>query len=197
MKFIKKKSPITGKIINLLYKNISERSNNLHGTFKKVLYRGFKIKKADILLYKACKGDIICYSSFMSMSLDKSVAKNFANFTKEEKEGKIDMADLGQKYACLITLQYNINEGCKFQESDVTGYSNYKEEERLFPPFSFFKIIDVKINYDISDPKKNFEYPFEIHLKVINMKFYLDQALLNNKEIDYNKKNNMWILKSD
>ena len=106
------------------------------------------------------------------------------------------MADLGQKYACLISLEYTINEGCKFQESDVTPYSNYNEEERLFPPFSFFKIKDVKINYDFSDMNKHYKYPFEIHLKVINRKFYLDQAFLNNKEFDYDKKSNMWILKN-
>ena len=193
----KKISPISGKIMNLLYQNISQRSSNLHSTFKKVLYRGFLIKKADIFLYKACIGDIICYPSFLSMTLEQSVAKNFANFTKEEKEGKMDMADLGQKYACLISLEYTINKGCKFQESDVTSYSNFNEEERLFPPFSFFKIEDVKINYDISDMNKYFTYPFEIHLKVINRKFYLDQAFLNNKEFDYDKNSNMWILKNN
>ena len=131
------------------------------------------------------------------MTLEKSVAKKFGNFKKEEKEGQIDMADLGQKYACLISLEYTINKGCKFQESDVTSYSNYNEEERLFPPFSFFKIEDVKINYDISDMNKNYKYPFEIHLKVINKKFYLYKAFLNNKEYDYDKKSNMWILKND
>ena len=196
-KIYKKISPISGKIINLLYQNISQRSNNFHNTFKKVLYRGFLIKKADIFLYKACKGDIICYPSFLSMTLEKSVAKEFANFTKEEKEGKIDMADLGQKYACLMSLEYTINKYCKFQESDVTDYSYFNEEERLFPPFSFFKIEDVKINYDISDMDKHYKYPFEIHLKVINRQFYLDQAFLNNKEFDYDKKSNMWILKND
>ena len=45
--------------------------------------------------------------------------------------------------------------------------------------------------------KKHYKYPFEIFLKVINRKFYLDQSILNNIEFDYNKKSNMWILRND
>jgi len=202
----KKISPIVGKIINVLYNNIAEKSQMLNnkknitlyrgGFFSKIklkiretitLYRGFSIKKTDIFLYKACEGDIICYPSFMSFSTDKDAAKRFA-----KDDNKI-CSDLSKKCSCLIQLDYLIQDGCKFQAANIQAYSKYPESEILFPPFSFFKI--EKVEFDKIEHNGTKDHPFKIILKIINRDFYLDQAILDGEEFDYDKKNNMWKLK--
>ena len=55
------------------------------------------------------------------------------------------MADLGQKYACLISLEYTINKGCKFQDSDVTGYSIIMKKKDCFLLFPFLKLKMLKL----------------------------------------------------
>ena len=187
-------SPITGKIINVLYGDIAKRSSKLTSKKRIVLFRGLSIKKADIFLYKACEGDRMCYPSFMSTSTKIGEAANFA------EDGKIDMTNLGEMCPCLIYIEYFLENNLKVQEGDIKNYSDFKdEEERLFPPFSFFNIEKVKMNNDISGNNifnGTKEHPFEIRLKIINRNFYLDQAILTNQEFDYDKNKNMWILKN-
>ena len=138
-KIYQKISPIAGKIINLIYSDIHSRNKNSKNINPKTLYRGFSIKKADIFLYKACEGDIFCYPSFTSMTSKEEVTYKFG------KIDNIDNSALGNKYACIISVDYNIKNGCYVQECDFKRFSQYvKEEERLFPPFSFFKIKKVK-----------------------------------------------------
>ena len=181
-------SPITGKIINILYQQISAKSKKLNNDTNMKLYRGFSIKKTDIFLYKACEGDIMCYPSFLSMTTDKTVAKNFI---KDDDE----ITDLKKMCSCLIKLDYNIKEGCKEQGADISSYSNYDEKEILFPPFSFFKIEKVKCDKNKHEgTKKN---PFKINLKIINRDFYLDRAIFEKKDFIYDRKNNIWVLKEE
>ena len=193
-KIYQKISPIAGKIINLIYSDIHSRNKNLKNINPKTLYRGFSIKKADIFLYKACEGDIFCYPSFTSMTSKEEVTYKFG------KIDNIDNSALGNKCACIISLDYNIKNGCYVQECDFKRFSQYvKEEERLFPPFSFFKIKKVKFCSEGLHENEYFDgsekHPFRIELEIINRNFYLDQAILMEKDFDYIKKENIWKLK--
>ena len=189
-------SPIAGKITNLIYSDIHTRNKNRQNVYPNILYRGFSIKKADIFLYKACEGDIFCYPSFTSMSSKKEVSYNFG------KIDNIENSALGNKCACIISVEYNIKNGYYVQECNFKEFSEYrKEEERLFPPFSFFKIKKVKFcvkelyENEYFDGSK--EHPFRIELEIINRDFYLDQAILMEKEFDYIKNDNIWKLKGN
>ena len=173
----------------MIYSNIHSRNISQQKDIRSPLYRGFSIKKADIFLYKACEGDIFCYPSFTSTS------KKFG------KTNDIDNSDLGNKCACIIELDYQLKNGCYVQEykfeEKYTKFPN--ENERLFPPFSFFKIKKVKFWTKDLNEKKYFDgtndNPFRIELEIINRNFYLDQAILMKKKFDYNKNDNIWELK--
>ena len=197
IKIYTKIGPITGKIMNLLY---FEMMSNKIENKKEKLYRGLTIKKADIFLYKACEGDIFFYPAFTSTSNDSSESDKFKN------KFAIDIKKLDEKCNCLIEINYNARDRDVLQEADIAKYSKYDfEQERLFPPYSFFKIKKVLFNSGYKDGKKldiketfngTFERPFKIELELIRRNFYLDEALAKNKNFKYIKKSNMWELKN-
>ena len=190
--------PITGKIMNYLY--FEMMSNKIENREEK-LYRGLTIKKADIFLYKACEGDIFFYPAFTSTSKDKSESDKFKN------KFSIDIKKLDEKCNCLIEINYNARDKDVLQEADIAKHSNYGyEQERLFPPYSFFKIKKVLFNsgYNKNGKKLDdkdtfngtFERPFKIELELIRRNFYLDEAIAKNKNFNYIKKGNIWELKN-
>ena len=197
-KIYKQISPIVGKMTNIIYSDIIEKSENSEKEKDILLFRGFSSKKADIFLNKACEGDIICYPAFTSTSEEKEVADEFI------ENVNIDKTNLNEKRAYLMILKYNIKVGCKYQEADIAKFSKFDESERLFPPFSFFKINEVKFKNKDEDNKNDQEiydgtkdHPFIINLEVINRNFYLDQAILKNEEFKYNKEEVMWELNNN
>ena len=165
---------------------------------KEKLYRGLTIKKADIFLYKACEGDIFFYPAFTSTSTNPKVTDIFKN-----KQG-IDIKKLDEKCNCLIEIDYKLRNGDVLQEAEIREYSEYQsEDERLFPPYSFFKIKRVLFNDGYEDGRKlgsketfdgTFEHPFKIELEIIRRNFYLDEAIIKEKNISYNKEMNIWEL---
>ena len=189
--------PITGKIMNLLY---FEMMSNKIENKKEKLYRGLTIKKADIFLYKACEGDIFFYPAFTSTSNDSSESDKFKN------KFAIDIKKLDEKCNCLIEINYNARDKDVLQEANIAKYSKYDyEQERLFPPYSFFKIKKVLFNSGYKNGEKlddkdtfngTFERPFKIELELIRRNFYLDEAIAKNKNLKYIKKSNMWELKN-
>ena len=89
------------------------------------------------------------------------------------------------------------------QEANIKRYSVLKDEdERLFPPYSFFRIKKVKFNDGKSNLKNEgiyngtYEHPFKIELEIIQRDFYLDKAKIDNEEFLYNKSENIWITKT-
>ena len=188
-------SPIVGKMVNKIYELIIKKNNKLLNKVK--LYRGFGIKKADIFLYKACEGDVFFYPSFTSTSISKKIVKN----TFIKKDPSFNYKDLSQICNCLITINYNLKNDDVQQEAGIKEFSNFfNEEERLFPPFSFFRIKKVKynirdennINGKIYDGTKL--NPFKIKLEIINRNFYLDSAIIKREKFNYDRTNNVWKL---
>lgn len=191
----KKIGPISGKIMNFLYLLMKSKKNFIP---PEKLYRGFTLNKADIFLYKACEGDIFFYPAFTSTSTNPKVTDIFKN-----KQG-IDIKKLDEKCNCLIEIDYKLRNGDVLQEAEIREYSEYQsEDERLFPPNSFFKIKRVLFNDGYEDGRKlgsketfdgTFEHPFKIELEIIRRNFYLDEAIIKEKNISYNKEMNIWEL---
>ena len=188
-------APIVGKMMNKIYELIIKRNNPPLN--KKKLYRGFGIKKADIFLYKACEGDVFFYPSFTSTSSSKEKVKKI--FIKYDPS--FNYKDLSQICNCLITIDYNLKNDDVRQEADLKENTRYEEEERLFPPFSFFRIKKVKYNVKGENNKKGKIYdgtksnPFRIKLEIIHRNFYLDSAIIKHQKFHYVRDTNRWKLK--
>ena len=193
----KRIAPITGKIMNNLYLKMEQQKTQIEIPEK--LYRGLAIKKADIFLYKACEGDIFFYPSFTSTSLEQSVAKSFQLFNAD-----FEYKNLEEKCLCEIKIYYNIEYNDVLQAANISKTSKFNESEILFPPFSFFKIKKVHFNSINETSEKYLEeneiydgtedHPFLIELDIIKRNFYLDYAFANEERIEYDKRNNRWIL---
>ena len=59
------------------------------GEVEKILYRALNLKLADILLYKVCEGDIICYPGFTSACISALTPDQFIEEIVVEKKVKI------------------------------------------------------------------------------------------------------------
>ena len=113
------------------------------------------------------------------------------------------MQNLDEKCNCFIEINYN-NNGV-LQEANITDISYYGyEEERLFPPFSFFKIKKVYFN-DVVENKRylsnqqkekrfdgTLENPFKIEIDIIQRNFYLDTIIAKGLKFDYDKDKEEW-----
>ena len=114
------------------------------------------------------------------------------------------MKQLKEKCNCLIEFKYNLEQNDVLQEANIAKYSKFgNEAERLFPPYSFFKINKVTFNagnrFGKHIPDKEifdgtFEHPFKIEAEIIKRNFYLDSAIVKNQKFNYNKKENRWEL---
>ena len=102
------------------------------------------LEPKDIKLYQQSIGKIICYPAFTSTSLNNKFKPKKWNDTHE--------------FVCLEIEQNNTK-----SVVSISKYSQFKnEEEYLFLPFSFFKIVYVKLG------KGNENQPHIIYLKALN-----------------------------
>jgi predicted DNA-binding antitoxin AbrB/MazE fold protein len=142
------------------------------------LYRGIKMNLTDLLNYERAENEIICYPSFTSTTPDIDVA----NFFKSD-------GILPNQYATLIKINYKQEDGFIPTAIDVSEISKIKnEKERLFPPYSFFRIKKVKIEH--SNQTGNIE------LDSIGRKEILEKKLKDGYQISYNEKGFMEIIKT-
>ena len=136
------------------------------------LYRGVGLYLIDILPYKNNLDNIIIIPNFFSTSANINTAKSFAS----SHSG-------GNKFAVLYTVNYNYESNWMFNTINVEGASQYHEEERLFQPFSFFKVkkVDIDLNHKKAD----------IELDAIGKASILEEAIKDNKKIMYNRSKNI------
>jgi len=155
------------------------------------LYRGIYINYLDALSYQIHKGKKICFQTFLSTSKDEEIAKDFSceNFTTKDERKEYF------KFSVLMEIEHSWKEGLYPLCFDIQNISEItKEEEYLFHPFTFFKIIEFCIDYE--------NYLIKMKLKTINKKEILENKMNEgNNKIKYNKKEKLIevneILKND
>lgn len=60
--------------------------NKSQGKIEKTLYRALSMKLADILLYKVCEGEVICYPGFTSTCISEITPDKFKTTDEQKKE---------------------------------------------------------------------------------------------------------------
>ena len=136
------------------------------------LYRGAGLYLIDILPYKNNVDNIIIMPNFLSTSVNIKVAKDFAS----SHSG-------GGKFYVIYTINYNYESNWMFNTINVEAASHFSEEERLFQPFSFFKV--KKVDIDLNNEKA------DIELDAIGKTSILEEAIKDNKKIKYNYAKNI------
>ena len=152
---------------SLMYNlNLYNETKNAGVKGEVTLYRGMLINYIDLLPYKNNEGTIITFPSFTSSST------NVDSFTKTGN---------GETFGLKYIFKYNCKDNWIPTTIYIKDISHFKsEEERLFLPFSFYKIIKVDIDYD--------HYKAVVELKTIGRKSILENDIKNNKKITYNYK---------
>ena len=153
------------------------RYGNVHGlTESKTLYRGIKMNYTDLLLYKRFEGRIVCFPSFTSSTEKKEVAENF-----NEKDGDTPEDRKKKKvFSVIMVINYKFSNNFIYSAIDISKCSDYpNEEERLFPPFTFFKLNKLNIDYN--------NYTSSIELDSIGRKEILEKRIRNGNILKYNK----------
>jgi len=151
---------------------------------EKIVYRGTKLKYTDILPYERAKGKIILLSAFTSTTENELFAKKWS---QRQKIREIYKSKLLFSVVFFIKNNYKnnwISNGINIQEE-----SQYKnEKEILFQPFSFYYVKDVSIDLK--------SYIADIYLETIGKVEILEEQIKNNKDIEYNKEENIIQIKN-
>ena len=110
------------------------------------LYKGMKLDIIEIINYERFEGQTICIPSFFSTSTDISVARRFGG-----RGGDVSVSVRKQKgqFSVVFTIRYNYSNGKPYCY-DIENISEFREieKERLFIPFTFFKVKNAELRLD-------------------------------------------------
>ena len=125
------------------------------------LFKGMRLDIIELINYERFEGQTICIPSFFSTSIDKNVARKFGG-----RGGDIHVSVRKEegKFSCIFTINHRYYGGKPYCY-DIEDVSEYKEleKERLFLPFTLFKVKSVEIDL--------FNYECNIELDSLGNKF--------------------------
>ena len=162
------------KLMNALDKYSINKGHGLRE--RKTLYRGIKMSISDLLFFQMLEGQLVTFPSLTSTSIHKKVAEEFSwrNKSIKQREEK-------GIFSVILTIDYIFKDDFYPYSIDVSEISDFpSEDERLFPPFSFFFINEVKIGpYD--------QYYADIKMTSVGRKGILELELKDNCNLVYDK----------
>ena len=158
-------------------------SLNLYGnqqnTFENkdiILYRGLRLSYIDVLPYEKNLGNIISFPNFTSSSTNLNIAESFSG-----RNGSVDERKKSNIFSVILKIKNNHKSGWISNAINVKNISEYpNEEERIFQPFTFYKVTNIDINTD--------NYTADIDLETIGRKTILEDKIKNGGKIRYNLK---------
>ena len=145
--------------------NYYYQKNPNQGKIEKVLYRALSMKLADILLYKVCEGDIICYPGFTSTCISEISPDKFKDIDKKEKNKSNSSftKNLIEKINLMFAKKIYQNEKLPSELGRVIAY----EDEDVV------ECVDMIINNN----NENIEYPSAINISNLSDKKLEEERL--------------------
>ena len=164
---------LSGLIYSL---NLYGKQQNTYENKESILYRGMQLSYIDLLPYEKNLGNIISFPNFTSSSSDLSIAEGFSNRNSSAQSRKNS-----NMFSVILKISNKYKSGWIPMAINVSNISEYPhEEERIFQPFTFYKVNKVDINID--------KYIADIDLETIGRKVILEEELKKGKKLRYNLK---------
>ena len=137
---------------------------------KVTLYRDVTMDRLELYSYQFSENDIICFPSFTSTTLKKSL-----NFVPSKNANKINNEQYEEKGYVKMIIRYEPHGTCQPQGIDISDESKHSDEkEILLFPFTFLRIDKVEINGGTKDDRHI------IYLTIINKGDILEYGLKEN-----------------
>ena len=168
------------------------------------LYRGMTLDIIEVLNYERMVDSIITFPSFIStalitdkpsiVSLIKKVASNSQSSSVIIKEDdplivpetfsgryiKVEERVKNGKFSVMFTLHYRNNKDLLYNTVNISDISEYNnEKECLFLPFSFYKVLDVKIDLNC--------YEADIELDCYSRNKIIEQKIKEGKSLEFSE----------
>jgi len=174
-------------IASLIY-GINELDNtNKLKKNETLLYRGLKMSYINLSFYERNQNKVITLPSFTSCSTNKEIGEIFSGRRKYCQDNNksyyysLEDRKKNKLFSVLITINYNYKKEWEPNAISIKTLSEHKNEnEYIFPPFSFFKIIKIDIDFE--------NYMADITLESIGKKAILEKVIQEDKIILYNEK---------
>ena len=197
-----------------LYKYYED--NIITGQVENILYRALNMKLADILLYKVCEGDVICYPGFTSTCISEITPEQHIEEKEpiQKKKSKSIMeyfdfmmakimqneysrlpSDLGKVIAyedenivdCVdMIFENNIEENNYPSVINISALSDKKAEEERL--FASFSFFKIK---KVEIRKGTKDEPHQIYLQVVQKKYNLEKRIAEGERVYLDSETNL------
>ena len=196
------------------------KNNPNQGKIEKTLYRALSLKFADILLYKVCEGDIICYPGFTSTCISEITPDKFEKKPEEEeKEKKKEKSNnflsllLAKKVYEDERLPSDLGREIAYEHKDTVEdvvdcvdmiIENNNENIEYPSAINISNISDKKLEEERLFPAFSFfkikkvnilkgrkDEPHQVFLEVINRKYNLEERMYKGERVYLDSKTNL------
>ena len=158
-----------------LYKYYQEDKKT--GDVEKILYRALNLKFADILLYKVCEGDIICYPAFTSACITAITPEQFnEEIVVEKKEMKV-MVKKTKVYDKDLLLAKKMQDEDARLPSELGQEIAYDYEEEEIVTLEVKKRIADCVDIIFENKKGENDYPSVINISALSDKKFEEERL--------------------
>ena len=159
-----------------LYKYYEEDKKT--GQVEKILYRALNLKLADILLYKVCEGDIICYPGFTSACISALTPDQFIEEEVVEiKEKKIKVKKKKSNFLDLLFAKKLQDEDARLPSELGQEIANDYEEEEIVTEEVKKRITDC-VDMVFENKIEENGYPSVINISALSDKKFEEERLI-------------------
>ena len=175
-------SYLTARFMHILNK-YSKKEEAYYSLDKTELSMGLKLPYSSLLEYERAKGKIILLSNFILTTEDVKNAELLSGRNNSKSS-----YNLKKIFSVILIIRNYYEKGWVSNCINCQHLSENKEKLMCYLPFSFYFVKDVKIDYK--------DYKADIYLDTIGKLEILEEQIQKGKELEYNKKENIILVKN-